>query len=68
MPWLGGWGESVGLLGGMVYYVLNRGVGRQTLFRKPADYAAFAKLKTTGSVLFSLFSDPLTKHSSNQPA
>ena len=27
--------------GGMVFHVLNRGVGRQTLFRKPADYSAF---------------------------
>ncbi len=26
---------------GMVFHVLNRGVGRQTLFRKPADYSAF---------------------------
>ncbi len=26
---------------GMVYHVLNRGVGRQRLFDKPADYAAF---------------------------
>ncbi len=27
--------------GGMVFHVLNRGVGRQALFRKPADYSAF---------------------------
>ena len=27
--------------GGMVYHVLNRGVGRQNLFKKPTDYAAF---------------------------
>lgn len=27
--------------GGMVFHVLNRGVGRQRLFEKPADYAAF---------------------------
>jgi hypothetical protein len=27
--------------GGMVFHVLNRGVGRQRLFDKPADYAAF---------------------------
>src|SRR5262249_587304 len=28
-------------LGGYVYHVLNRSVGRATLFRKPRDYAAF---------------------------
>src|SRR5580698_8724713 len=27
--------------GGMVFHVLNRGVGRRRLFDKPADYAAF---------------------------
>ena len=27
--------------GGMLYHVLNRGVGRQRLFRQPSDYAAF---------------------------
>jgi putative transposase len=30
--------------GGLVQHVLNRGNGRMTLFRKPADYAAFATL------------------------
>ena len=30
--------------GGMVYHVLNRGVGRQRLFDKPADYAAFEEI------------------------
>ena len=30
--------------GGMVFHVLNRGVGRQRLFDKPADYAAFEEL------------------------
>src|SRR5262245_17384376 len=29
---------------GCVYHVLNRAVGRATLFRKPADYAAFEKI------------------------
>jgi putative transposase len=29
---------------GHVYHVLNRVVGRATLFRKPADYAAFEKI------------------------
>ena len=29
--------------GGIVYHVLNRGVGRMTLFDKPADYDAFEK-------------------------
>lgn len=29
---------------GYVYHVLNRAVGRATLFRKPADYAAFEKV------------------------
>ena len=27
--------------GGMVFHVLNRGVGRQALFQKPDDYSAF---------------------------
>ena len=31
-------------LGGYVYHVLNRGVGRRRLFDKPADYAAFEEL------------------------
>ena len=30
--------------GGLVYHVINRGNGRQRLFRKPADYAAFEKV------------------------
>src|SRR5688572_216521 len=30
--------------GGMIYHVLNRGNGRQRLFRKPADYDAFIEL------------------------
>ena len=30
--------------GGYVYHVLNRAVGRATLFAKPADYAAFEKI------------------------
>ncbi|HEV3445017.1 MAG TPA: hypothetical protein VG099_10265 [Gemmataceae bacterium] len=29
---------------GYVYHVLNRAVGRATLFGKPADYAAFEKV------------------------
>jgi len=29
---------------GYVYHVLNRAVGRATLFAKPADYAAFEKV------------------------
>ena len=29
---------------GYVYHVLNRAVGRATLFEKPADYAAFEKV------------------------
>ncbi len=32
--------------GGMVFHVLNRGVGRQRLFEKPADYAAFEDVMT----------------------
>src|SRR5438874_4340669 len=31
-------------LGGYVYHVLNRGVGRATLFNKPGDYHAFVKV------------------------
>jgi REP element-mobilizing transposase RayT len=30
--------------GGFVYHVLNRAVGRATLFRKAADYAAFEEI------------------------
>ena len=30
--------------GGLVYHVLNRAVGRATLFRKAADYAAFEEI------------------------
>ncbi len=30
--------------GGIVYHVLNRGVGRMTLFNEPADYAAFERV------------------------
>ena len=30
--------------GGMVYHVINRGVGRQTLFHKHEDYAAFERV------------------------
>jgi putative transposase len=29
---------------GYIYHVLNRAVGRATLFGKPADYAAFEKV------------------------
>jgi len=29
--------------GGMVFHVLNRGVGRMQLFRKPGDYEAFER-------------------------
>lgn len=28
----------------VVYHVLNRGQGRQTIFHKPGDYAAFLRL------------------------
>ncbi|HEY7120023.1 MAG TPA: transposase [Tepidisphaeraceae bacterium] len=28
-------------VGGLIYHVLNRAVGRMTMFRKPADYLAF---------------------------
>ena len=30
--------------GGYVYHVLNRGVGRMTIFNKPEDYQAFTKV------------------------
>ena len=30
--------------GGMIFHVLNRGVGRRTLFHKDGDYAAFERL------------------------
>jgi len=30
--------------GGMVYHVLNRGVGRMRLFRKAADFAAMERV------------------------
>jgi putative transposase len=32
--------------GGLVYHVINRGVGRQTLFHKDEDYAAFERVLT----------------------
>ena len=31
-------------MGGLAYHVLNRAVGRSTLFRKPADYEAFERI------------------------
>ena len=31
-------------MGGLVYHVLNRGVGRTRLFHKDADYAAFVRV------------------------
>ena len=31
-------------MGGLVYHVLNRAVGRATLFEKDADYAAFEQV------------------------
>jgi putative transposase len=33
---------------GYVYHMLNRAVGRATLFAKPADYAAFEKVLRQG--------------------
>jgi len=30
--------------GGLVYHVLNRGVGRQRVFDKPAAYSAFEEI------------------------
>lgn len=30
--------------GGFVYHVINRGVGRRTLFHKEPDYAAFERV------------------------
>ncbi len=37
-----------GATGGYVFHVLNRAVGRATLFRKDADYAAFEKVLQEG--------------------
>jgi putative transposase len=34
--------------GGLVYHVLNRGNGRQRIFRKPADFDAFVQLLVDG--------------------
>ena len=34
--------------GGLVYHVLNRGVGRQTLFFKPEDFDAFERIMHQG--------------------
>jgi putative transposase len=39
---------------GYVYHVLNRAVGRATLFAKPADYAAFEKILRQGWERFNL--------------
>ena len=36
------------LPGGLVFHVLNRGVGRQTLFHKEEDYAAFERVLAEG--------------------
>src|SRR5688572_24889049 len=30
--------------GGLIYHVMNRAVGRQTIFRRQADYTAFLKV------------------------
>ena len=30
--------------GGMIFHCLRRGVGRQALFHKPEDYAAFERV------------------------
>ena len=35
-------------LGGLIYHVLNRGNGRMGIFRKPADYQAFAAILLDG--------------------
>src|SRR5688572_12556416 len=35
-------------VGGTVYHILNRGNGRQAIFRKPGDYAAFVELLIKG--------------------
>lgn len=32
------------IVGGMAYHVLNRAIGRQTLFEEPADYDAFERV------------------------
>jgi putative transposase len=39
---------------GYVYHVLNRAVGRVTLFRKPADFAAFEKILREGWERFAM--------------
>jgi len=36
-------------LGGVIYHALNRGVGRATLFDKPADYEAFEDILALGN-------------------
>ena len=38
--------------GGIVYRVLNRGVGRRAIFRKPGDYEAFEKALTETQARF----------------
>jgi hypothetical protein len=35
--------------GGLIYHVLNRGVGRMTLFRSDCDYAAFLRALSPSS-------------------
>ena len=37
--------------GDLVYHVLNRANGRQPLFDKDGDYAAFGKEKVSGTIL-----------------
>jgi putative transposase len=31
--------------GGVIFHVLNRGVGRRGIFEKPEDYAAFERVR-----------------------
>jgi len=40
--------------GGLVYHVLNRGVGRRTLFHKDEDYAAFERVLADVHLLLAL--------------
>jgi REP-associated tyrosine transposase len=45
-------------LGGYCYHVLNRGNGRQTVFHKEGDFAAFAKLLCEAGERIDMWSAP----------
>ncbi|MFI5379850.1 MAG: transposase [Tepidisphaerales bacterium] len=58
--------------GGFVYHVINRGVGRQTLFHKDQDYAAFERVLAEACQhvpirILAYCLMPNHRHSTNEP-